>query len=71
MTKEEYLALAVQKYEELQNLKTETNFYDYEQTFDQIWRDLGKQVLETNLSDVPMDRRKKKDDHEVRKNRNS
>jgi uncharacterized membrane protein len=60
MTKEEYLALAVQKYEELQNLKTKTNFYDYEQTFDQIWKDLGKQVLETNLSDVPMDRRKKR-----------
>jgi len=35
-------------------------FYDYQQSFEQIWLDLGRQVLEKNLSEVPDDRRKKK-----------
>jgi len=60
MTKEEYIALAIQKYDELQALKTKKTFYEYEETFDQIWTDLGRQVLEKNLSEVPADRRKKK-----------
>jgi hypothetical protein len=60
VTKEEYLALASQKFDELQNLKDKKTFYEYEQTFDEIWTDLGRQVLEKNLSDVPADRRKKK-----------
>jgi hypothetical protein len=60
MTEEEYLSLAKQKYQELQALKNKKTFYDYEKTFDEIWTDLGRQVLEKNLSDVPADRRKKK-----------
>ena len=61
MTEQEYIALARQKYQELQNLKNEKSFYTYEKTFDEIWTDLGRQVLEKNLSEVPNDRRKKKD----------
>lgn len=60
MTEQEYLALARQKYQELQNLKEEKSFYRYEKTFDEIWTDLGRQVLEKNLSELPADRRKKK-----------
>lgn len=60
MSKDEYLALAEQKYDDLQQLKHKLSFYDYEKTFDQIWKNLGQQVLEKNLSDVPADRRKKK-----------
>lgn len=60
MTEEEYIAIARQKYQELQKLKNEKSFYSYEKTFDEIWTDLGRQVLEKNLSDVPTDRRKKK-----------
>lgn len=60
MTEEEYIALARQKYQDLQNLKNEKSFYSYEKTFDEIWTDLGRQVLEKNLSVVPADRRKKK-----------
>lgn len=61
MTKEEYIALAALKYEELQKLKDKPTFYDYEKSFAEIWQDLGRQVLEKNLSDVPADRRKKKE----------
>jgi len=60
MTEEEYIALAREKYQALQNLKNEKNFYDYEKTFDEIWTDFGRQVLEKNISEVPSDRRKKK-----------
>ena len=70
MTEDEYMALARQKYQALQQLKTKPTFYDYEQSFDEIWQDLGRQVLEKSLSTVPADRRKKKDDHALRSDTN-
>jgi hypothetical protein len=60
MTEAEYIALARQKYHDLQQLKHKPTFYDYEKSFDEIWQELGRQVLEKNLSEVPADRRKKK-----------
>lgn len=60
MTEDEYIALARQKYQDLQQLKSKPTFYDYEKSFDEIWQELGRQVLEKSLSDVPTDRRKKK-----------
>ena len=59
MTKEEYLSLASEKYEALQNLNTNLNFYDYEQTFDELWTELGRTVLEHNIGEIPKDHRKK------------
>ena len=59
-TEEEYIALARQKYNELKALKDKPTFYDYEKSFEEIWLDLGRQVLEKSLSRVPTDRRKKK-----------
>ena len=66
MTEEEYIALARRKYHDLQQLKTKPTFYEYEKSFDAIWQDLGQQVLEKTLSDVPANRRKKKDDDALR-----
>lgn len=60
MTKQEYLAIAAKRYDELQALKSIDNFYDYESEFANIIKDLGKEVLEKNLSDLPADKRKKK-----------
>lgn len=60
MTEANFIALAQKRYAELQALNTIDNFYDYEKEFEKIWRDLGRSVLEANLSDVPADRRKKK-----------
>jgi len=60
MTKEEFLALAEKRYDALQDLNGLDNFYDYEQKYLEIWRELGREVLESNLGKVPKDRRKKK-----------
>jgi uncharacterized membrane protein len=59
MTKEEFLAIATEKYEALQKLNEQTSFYDYERGFDELWIDLGRQVLESNIGKVPTDHRKK------------
>jgi uncharacterized membrane protein len=60
MTKEEFLALAGDRYDALQALNRLNSFYDYEKRFVHIWQDLGKAVLENNLGTVPANRRKKK-----------
>lgn len=70
-TEEEYVALARQKYNDLKALKSKPTFYDYEKSFEEIWLDLGRQVLEKSLSQVPNDRRKKKDDDPLWSNTNS
>lgn len=59
MTEANFIALAKKRYAELQALNKIDNFYDYEKEFDSIWRELGREVLESNVSDVPADRRKK------------
>ena len=60
MTKQDYLAIAAKRYDELQALNLIDNFYDYESEFAAIMKDLGKEVLEKNLSTLPADKRKKK-----------
>jgi hypothetical protein len=50
------------RYEELEQLKSADNFYDYEKGFDKIWQDLGRQYMESYLNETSntQDRRKKK-----------
>lgn len=71
MSKKEYMALAEQKYHDLQQLKSKPTLYDYEKSFDELWQDLGRQVFEKTRSEVPVDRRKKKDDDPLRSSANS
>jgi hypothetical protein len=59
MTKEEFLAIASEKYEAIGKLNEEPSFYDYEKGFDELWTELGRQVLESNIGKVPSDHRKK------------
>jgi hypothetical protein len=61
MTKEEYIALALGRYEELEKLKVADNFYDYEKGFAKIWQDLGRLYMESYLNETSTtsDRRKK------------
>ena len=70
-TEDEYLALVHQKYHDLQALKSKPTFYDYEKSFEEIWLDLGRQVLEKSLGQVPLDRRKKKHEDALRLYTNS
>ena len=60
MSKAEYLALAEQKYTDLQALTTQPTFYDYEKSFEAIWMELSRQVLERNEGLVPADQRRKR-----------
>jgi hypothetical protein len=61
MTKEEFLKLAASRYDQIKALQKHETFYGYEKEFEQIWLDLGKEVLEDSLGEVPEERRKKKD----------
>ena len=65
MTKEEYLSLAPEKYDELQALNKINNFYDYEKEFEKLLKELGRTLFEKNLSELSADRRKK-NTHQIR-----
>lgn len=60
MTKQEYLQAAEARYDELQRLNLINDFYNYELEFVKLWQDLGREVLEKNISTLPKDKRKKK-----------
>lgn len=61
MTKDEFMALAAARYDDLQRLNVEEKtFYTYEEKFAGIWTDLGRAVLEANLGDIPVLPRKKR-----------
>ncbi|MEG3844646.1 ISLre2 family transposase [Microcoleus sp. herbarium14] len=60
MTQDQYMALALQKYQQLAALQEQTNLHDHEKEFEIVWRDLGRQVLEKTISNPTNDRRKKK-----------
>lgn len=59
MTKEDFMKLASEKYENLQKLNEHLNFYAYEKAFDELWTELGRRVLERNIGEIPKDHRKK------------
>ena len=59
MKKDEFLAIASEQYEALAKLNEQSSFYDYEKGFDELWTELGRQVLESNIGGVPKDHRKK------------
>jgi len=62
MTKEEFLVLAAEKWEEIEKKKASSDtFYDYEKGFDELWVEFGRRSLEGSLGIVNSDRRKKKE----------
>ena len=60
ITEEEYMALAREKYQELQALNDKTTLRDHEELFTTIWTDWGQQLLGKTISQPTKDRRKKK-----------
>lgn len=60
MTKQELLDAVASRYDEIQSLNKIPDFYNYEVEFVNIWKNLGKEVLEKNLGTLSNDKRKKK-----------
>ena len=59
MSKEDFIALALERWPELESLDKEKDFYEYEKRFEQIMLELSRTVLERKVSEVGKDRRKK------------
>ncbi len=71
MTKAEFLALATEKWEEIEKKKeSSTSFYDYEKGFDEIWVEFGRRSLEGSLGKISLDRRKKNKSEPLRRDKN-
>ena len=60
ISEEEFLAQAKKRYQAIAKLSNIKSYYDYEKTFDRIWTDYGREVLERSISEPSKDRRKKK-----------
>ena len=72
MTKEQLLTMVSERYDQLQALNKINDFYDYEKEFEDIWKELGRSVLENNISQSCADRRKKnKEVNPLRKDQHS
>ena len=70
MTKEDYLAIAEQYYDEFVSLEQNPNFYDYEKSFIEFLQKMGKTYMESQLNEAShtQDRRKKNDNYQIRQN---
>ena len=60
MTENEFIELARKKFQAIKSLEKSETFYEHEKNFDQIWVELGADVLEKSLGELPKDKRKKK-----------
>lgn len=68
MSEEEYLEIAKKRYREVNALNDgELSFYDYEKRFVDIMDDMSRELLEKNISRVPLDKRKKKHSQDLGK----
>ena len=67
MDKQDFLKLAAAKWPELEQLKQEKRFYDYEKRFEEIWIELGREVLESSIGSAGKDHRVKKNSDPFRK----
>lgn len=59
MSKEEFIEIAARRYDSIRSLNELDNFYDYEKEFVDILQQMGKEILEKNLGELPSDHRKK------------
>lgn len=46
----------------------QTDGYEYERTFVECWRSVGKKVLQESLGRIPGSKNKKKDSEQLRRN---
>jgi hypothetical protein len=59
MTKEEYLAIAAERWPELEALEAKGDFHAYEKRFAEIMKELELAVLQAHLGRAPSNHRKK------------
>lgn len=71
MDKHTFLALAAQHYDQLQAVGKEPDFFTLEASFDKIWTEFGRVVLEKTVGEVPVNQRKKLYAHPLRAHRDS
>jgi len=71
MTKEEYIAICLSKWEDMSKINSCDNLYDLELELRHVINDMGRNLLEKQIGEVPIDRRKKKPKKHFRKGGNS
>jgi len=59
MTREEFAALALEQFDQLQEINQLDDFYAYEKAFEGVWTEFGRQALEKNIGKLPENHRKK------------
>jgi len=60
MSEEEFIAIARKRYEEVNALHEGMSFYDFEKRLSEIMDEMTRELLESKIGAVPIDRRKKK-----------
>ena len=69
MEKAEFMQLVSQYWDRVQDLQDCTNFYDHEKQFDELWTQMGQDVLEKSINQPVDNYRKKNCGHEIRSSR--
>jgi hypothetical protein len=59
MTRKEFHTLADAHYDQLAALQDKPTFFDFEESFTQVWTQLGQQVLQASVGTAPTNARKK------------
>jgi hypothetical protein len=49
-----------------QNQQGQTNGYEFERSFDVMWREMGQQIMQEGVGELPSDKRKKNDKNQLR-----
>jgi hypothetical protein len=49
-----------------QNQQGQTSGYEFERSFDEMWREMGRKIMQEGVGELPADKRKKNDKNELR-----
>lgn len=61
MEEKQIAGMIMEKYHQWkQNQQGQTNGYEFERSFDVMWREMGQQIMQEGVGKLPADKRKKK-----------
>ena len=60
MTKKEYMLLCEAQWKDIEKVSKSNNLYNLEKDFVEVWQELGREVLEKSVGELPTNHRKKK-----------